>query len=727
MNRTFCYNFEKFYFSFQDTSIMDLKCRKAINPDVFWKGMHLNVRICRHFKEILGIDNRIINLANLFSLIVSRINQEKNVKIPRRFWHHFDFIVKININNYINVLAVHMRFIDASLSYCFINPDPAKHPQNTYSVPRINIQTMNPVEKQPEEFLDNPPIENAKGYVCKTCNGFYLPDNYKTHAELGPFAPNHSLAYNTDVEIQILVTINILSFKENRVECRFCPAVFNLLFHSSEMNKHAIGHANQLLNDDVSLLEAKEVLWEKTKDLPKSDLSVCLACNRIFPSPRHLFLHISIFDHTDEKNICLQCRICIRYKLQDHILAQHPEDAVCPYMCQVPSNEFPNHFHLFHNQASNNVPQTEVRKLKEEIQDFNYENEINGLYGIIKFDRHMDVTIKSQCLYQPIIPYIVGLYKDIDAQGWIMAENIINSRIDNKLIRIDYIPHIILNPLRFVSKVIMKNRQSNSEATQIENYHQLFDSPILPTDTLQFLSQAKIRYTRDLLSNFDAILLGNNQFRFIGSEEDIKLLNLSTAQMSGWKFNNTGVSFKNLNLEFDEFVMNELAKLDPDCSKTIFVESSLQPYMDTMPKEQRVHFLRQNVKNLAVAYLVLINKIHQQFRNVVVTTTFHSVNSCFYNQELEYIKMYNQYLRVGALHLQLGLLECDAFGINSFISEDETIYYKTDPQICKAMCDNRGTLTTFGRQMFRRKFKEFEYERTFLNWQAENHVGISIL
>ena len=143
-----------------------------------------------------------------------------------------------------------------------------------------------------------------------------------------------------------------------------------------------------------------------------------------------------------------------------------------------------------------------------------------------------------------------------------------------------------------------------------------------------------------------------------------------------------------------------------------WLDPTLDPYLkNTDPKHW---FLETNVGNLAYSFLKLAAKLQKKHPFVVVTTAIHVTDSPYYDQELEYIIQFNNYLKIGSLNLQLGLLELDDMNIYSYKTKDNLIYYRSTPKFTRTLFDYNGTPTDAGQNEIRQKIEHFEKDKIVL-------------
>ena len=692
---------------FQTSKMTD--CSKVMDPNNFLAGYFEMVTICPTLRKLLKIHNNTLPLSNLFVLL-GNILKEDDVNGPQILDGHFNPEDKLTKQNVVQIIAQHAKFANPHFKITYINNE---------GFPTIRIDDLEPRPIIIEHTND---VQLPNMEACSVCVGVYTTDNIIKHKEKGPLAEGHSLANSTDVELHILLALNAYSFLENHAYCNFCETRFNLMHSVPTLICHAQLHAGYLLDSKISLADAKEQLFRNLK-VKKPRVAVCMSCQRIFPNMKVLYLHLNLIEHTQDKNYCINCNTCLRTDTKEHIEIHHAEHAKCLYKCSIPGNLLAQHINAKHPNAVEIIPDPEMQMIAKK-KWITWEDIIIGLYGTVRFNRAFIQNTNCLLTSPNIGSNIANALQYIDPLGWKIAKHAIDIERHNtdnrrrqgeyKGINEDYIPLIKENPCRFVSKVAMIKRQNSSELIEVHSTLDMFGVPKMHKQNNAF-KQNSMRYTEDFINNYNIILMGNCHFRSLDNTDDTKMLNISTHTDSGWHFNALDDYTVNMNLEFDQFLRHNASRIAENCKLTIYIETSLTPILNEIPENQRANFLKNNISNLAFEIIRVAVNIQRKFRNVVITTSVHTLFSTCYTQELFYIRKFNLFIKTAALALNMGLLEFDQLGVYIHEHQKQVMFYKTDAKIDRPICDFHGTLTTYGKQKMTECIEKFEKEKqTFM-------------
>ena len=674
-------------------------CKRALDINVFTSASFEEMTLCPELRKLTGIETKSLPLVNLMT-IMGNIFRTEEEDIPNSLHEHFSPEKSINKNNALNIIARHARFTSPNLKYVFIRPD---------AIPTIRIDDLHENEVT---IVHEPEITIQNLVTCPTCVGLYTPGNLLKHKNQGPLADGHSLSRTTDLELHTLLAINTYTYSGVSAICKFCPRRFNLLYTGQGLIEHAQLHAGSLLDDNIPLLEAKELLFNS---IGNNNIACCLPCQRIFPSTKLFYLHVCLVEHTQRKNYCLECHACLTTDIKEHIKHEHREHATCIYSCTIADNLLSHHINNKHPNAHQLIPQPELRLIKQN-RTINWEHLLCGQYGNAKFDRRFVQTAEA-LLSQPAIgTNIANTYNFLDAFGWRITRNIMDARKHKNHIKSEYTPNILENVMRFITKIVLIERQDKAEVTREESTRNMFTVPPIENDDHGFLED-NIRYTADLLNFYDVIFFGNCHFKYLESSENLRVLNLCTTEDSGWNFDSLHEHAANMNLTFSNFVRDNTSRFSRPCNLTIYLESSLQPILKVIPDEQRPTFLRNNVFILAFEFLRLALSVQKTLPNVCVTTSPHLLYSKFYEEELKEIQRFNCYLKCACIQLNLGFLELDHHGIYVCKQDGQDMCYRTDRRDPRPLCDFRGNISLYGKQLFIKDITNFEKEREILQSQ----------
>ena len=112
------------------------------------------------------------------------------------------------------------------------------------------------------------------------------------------------------------------------------------------------------------------------------------------------------------------------------------------------------------------------------------------------------------------------------------------------------------------------------------------------------------------------------------------LLNLSADGPCSWDFLNDEVCLKGIEFSFHKHVDQITQQLPIGCDRTVILESSLYPVLLAVDPADRVRFLEDNIRELALAYLKLAIRASDQLPNLTVCTYFHAALRHEYLREM---------------------------------------------------------------------------------------------
>ena len=683
---------------------MEDNCKLSLTPNSILCGLNEKVNICEELQEILYLESNTMVLTNLHTLLSYKTRNTNSLNIPLAKKTHFGQIQTITERNILDIIAKHCRFVNPRYKSIFITP--------TLET-TISIEDLQP---HPDIQIEIPEFFFMDNTLCPTCTEHFPTAVFNNHKGLGPFAEGHTLAKINDQELTVLVTLNVFTISGKLLPCNFCTTSFNLMLPNPEIHKHARQHAEHLLEPDENLQDAKRKLFKQLRNKEMYETATCLPCGRIFPNTRLLFLHLCLVEHKDNKHYCLQCKICIRTDLKQHIITEHPRYATCPYACKIPENELAHHIQEIHHRAYQVVPKPEIQIItKRKVPHWN--NRITGQFGTLKIERKFHQEVNTLCSNPPTINNISDTFDYVEPLTKKICQNILNSRFENKSISAYHIPHIQENPLKFVSKILMIQRQRSSEMKREESALLAFTEHTEKPSNKAVLSESNPSYTDFMLKGYNVILVGNAHFKHIGSDQNIKIFNLSTTTNSVWNFNSLGTPTQKLNFEFNNFIETQFDNLYKKCELTIYLESSLHPFLEHIQESQRAAFLKRCGSNLATSLLKIAVQLQRKFKNVVVTTSLHTTYSKYYHEELQHVYHYNTVLKLGAIYLNLGILELDSLGFHTYKHNEKFIHFRTDSRLYAPIADFQGFLTEKTKEKILDLITNFEREREILKQQ----------
>ena len=306
----------------------------------------------------------------------------------------------------------------------------------------------------------------------------------------------------------------------------------------------------------------------------------------------------------------------------------------------------------------------------------------------------------------------------MDNTGWMIANKCLKAREEKKTLHSKYAAVIYRNPLRICTKIIIKNQLKESSVKRVESPYVVFQPLELSDAIYSHIYEATHNYNKQFLDQYDAVVFGNHMFKYLTPSPLLRILNLSTIQDCMWTFNSQGTEVPDVNLNFQTHIQSEISRFETDNSKICIIESSLHPLLSKIPKESRCEFLKNNIANIAKGYLEMATKIQYQTRYVCITTCMHCTYSPKLVQENTLITQFNEILIIGAMNLQLGVINLANLGITSISINDVLHHYYTNPYIEHPTFDFSGKLTKYGQECVKRMMYNFEQERLLLNEQA---------
>ena len=681
-------------------------CRDAIDITSFLRGSLNKIKPCEKLRILLDIDLPYVPYPTILVSLYRRMNENKDeyLPIPLQLAEHFSPHKEITKMNALDVLAHHCRYPQPDLKYIFVNPK---------NIPTITINDMepHPMNNRP---IEKPEIDDA-GF-CETCGAFLKKENYDTHVAKACFAEYHNLHEEPCLELKMILALNVFAAHGGpRVQCTICDEVYSTIVHNEEITEHALTHANKFLRAEENLFEAREKLWQNLMDMAKIGLQICVPCQRYFTNPRMYYLHLALFEHGIDKNICTSCKECYNTQMLGHFKDTHPLDVGCPFACVCSDPMLPHHIVGQHRQYNHAIPQIEAVQIRNVIEGLNFTNKIYGYFGTVTFDRSLILQTKAACSSPTYGLNVRNRYEKIDLAGWQVSKNITNARYKQKKIRKEYMKSIKINAFRFISKILLQERFDITMIKREEHPELIFHTSIQQPEENVFPSEFPIRYTMDLIQNTDVILFGNDTFNAITSTpQGIKVLNISTRQDTIWNCRSFGARCPQTEISFNDFILKNVKRIDKECEHTIVIEASLRPILNEIDPQQRVIFLQNNNAELARSYLAMVCEVQKRFKNTAATTYLHGLYSPHYAEELPLIYEYNEYIRVGALRLELGLIELDTAQIYPLKINNCNQFFRMNAQLSRPFCDRLGNLTPFGQDSIKEILTNFEKEKTIL-------------
>ena len=678
-------------------------CLDAIDITSFLRGSLEKIKPCNQLRTILEIDNAIIPYPTLLVHLHRKLHLERGqIPVPLPLTTHFYPHKNITKQNFLDVLAHHCRYPQADLKYIFVNPS---------SLPTIVVNDMQ-AHPNNNQVVKKTPIEDG---FCKTCGAYFKKENLKEHLSKACFAQYHTLHNEQCQELKMLLALNIFVSRGGpRVQCTICDRAYTTISHSYEITEHAVSHADKFLAPDAMLFDAKEKLWENLQEMEHTPLQICVPCQRYFTTSRMYYLHLALFDHMIEKNVCSECKMCINTQMITHYKEVHQLEAGCPFACVCADELLPHHITNQHRQYSNVIPEIEATQIKNVVAGINFSHKVYGEYGIITFDRNFIIQTKTAC-NSPIFGLnIINRYEKYDNHAWQVCKNIVKARLEKREIRSEYLKEIQRNPFRYVTKILLQERFDSSQVKREENPELIFHMSIQRPEENVFPHQFGIRYTTDLLEYIDVIIIGNDVFNSLTSSDTTKLLNVSTRENTIWVYRSFGGVFPQTEISYNDFITTNINRIEKGIEHTIVIEASLRPILEKVDPHQRVQFLSSNVSELARAFLAMVCEVQKQFKYTVITTYFHTLESPHFSEELPFVYQFNEYLRIASLILQLGLIEVDTAQIYTLQVNNREQHFRINSQLSQPFGDRYGNLTRFGRDTIIEMIAEFEKEKRLL-------------
>ena len=677
-------------------------CTEAVDVKAFLQGLLEHVRPCQDLQHLLDLDKPNLALPTLLLLIYRKIEEyDGRFPIPLNLTVPFSPHTYLSKENILDILCHHVRFCNPHHKYMFINPG---------ALPTISVTNL-----QPHPNNNNPIEETLNMCWCRECGAYLKPENFFAHKEEGPYAEFHSLHGSLDEELQMLLALAVFSAQGNILSCGFCTASYSILYHDSQITEHAKSHASHFLAANENPFTAKEKLWAVVQD-KGVQINLCLPCGRFFANTKLYYLHLIISPHYIDKNLCLPCQ---RYVTNEHML-EHLETAhllhtTCPFSCTVPKHLMAHHILNRHEQISHVIPRTEILEMKKSIEVFQVTDKVDGPYGYVTLDYRFEDFVKQNCSLEHNMD-LQKKYGFIDSHAWQICDRLLSARRLRRKLRPTYSKQVQINPNRFLTKLLIKARQTLLVSRQ-EDSTVIFQIPAIEKQNFAFPSELKAQYTKDILDKVDVVLIGNDLFSQLSSNTDIRLLNLSTTNSTIWSYRNFGQTHPDIpddEIMFDDYIQTTVQKIHRESDITIILEASLRPLLEKIPAGQRVLFLQRHFRELVRSFLMTVIEVQKKFKSVVVATYLHLLKSEHFSAELAIIAQYNELIRVSCLYLQCGLLELDTLQVVPVNTKTRIIYLRANTFDSRSLCDNSGNLTVYGHNSILDLICTLESERRLL-------------
>ena len=216
------------------------ECQRALDPHNIAAAFTEQVRLCRKFKKLLGIEQNQIKLATVVHKLLQKVDLPQQLIIPTKHVNHFIPHQVINKINWLDVIVHHVRLVYPRHKMMLKNQNNTKFeiklldytPEEIPAIPNL-----------PEEDLD-------VGQMCKVCLRYYDRENLEAHINEGPFAKNH-MCHTTNSNILDLLLAQVVFKVDGRwAKCRFCESQFSK-FMAAWLTTRLTG---MLLKKDISLI-----------------------------------------------------------------------------------------------------------------------------------------------------------------------------------------------------------------------------------------------------------------------------------------------------------------------------------------------------------------------------------------------------------------------------------------------------------------------------------------
>ena len=696
-----------------------MKCiNRAIHPAAFLMGWNEDIRVCDEFANVFGVP-QVLPFITLITIMAKFA--QRNFRIPSSHHSHFMPFSTVS-SNLCSLIGTHAEFIASHLRGLRIyTPNPVY-----ISLSNISVNIPLPLTSSPSLPPEFNSEQSEKVRACTICGFEGLEVLYQKSHSLGVFSRGHPLGSNMNTFCKLLFSIVTFSKGEYHMNCKKCKFLFDMRRGDcTQMITHAASHSPESLifKENDTLISATKRIWKLicTRSF-ETNFEVCVPCNRFFPNLKYLVLHTSLFHRSVTKNVCLTCKKKFNGNMNTHIERYHPSENKCPFLCDVKPNLFVHHIIKAHAQnlrypyALNDIEHSELIKLSKKSKFLQVVNSDTVIFNgkTLTLDVTFMNEIKAIVQYHGSNKDHINSYIRTDNLTGQILKSVIYARYQKLLLSPQIKALIMRAPIAAIlNRLLLFFRYKYRQIIPQHSTTAIFSD--IPQKFSLCVHTSMQKITDFELVNYQAVLIGNNLFRQVDTDRnEICLLNLTNPEPSYWKIGGLSM-LSNRNAKFEENLNNALATLPMNCNHLIFVEASLSPILKTIPIQQRLTFLKENFKELAIQFIKNIIDISEHYRKVVIVTMPHTLFSAFHQEESLYVQMFNATITTIALRLDLYLMDFHQIGVfevKENVNKPTFSTHSTYP--FTILTDKEENLTIEGQNLIRKHFRDFHFEFKWL-------------
>ena len=683
-----------------------MKCNTGyLAPRLFLLGLYQEVKLCPDLQDILELDNRVILLITLLTVLKKFI--DRGIKVPCSLISHFTPFVQITENNHFSFVGNHIEFVNPKIRILRFDPNDREF---------VFVSNLESIDKSMQSQLDVPKLSISEK-VCHTCGLTASNETFENFHKNGHFSTGHLLNISGEPDKMSAFMYTILNITKNHFKfyCKHCSFGDDIRKGDSKrFIEHIIQHSEKYSTfDKVKSIRCAQ--RELLKDIKSNtfNFEVCVSCYRIFETPAHLILHEQLFHPVKRVHFCLICKKKYFGKVSVHVQTYHKEVQMCPFNCYAIANVLIHHIILFHREnlkvplCLNHIELSEILRIRS-MKCKKYSNiTLTHKSKTCVMDRTFDRIVKNIITLDGLNSSQLKAYVNLEKNSLRTIRLLLQAKGNSA-------------PLHDISKSWFKQFHVTHVVNLLNNASgYIFKNSVQQTSPLNIFRELKCKRKLHLYPNiemlplfeinqYDAILVGNNLLMQINSDPNIiRCMNLSVDRRQAWKIKS--FSFEtNEKHNFEEHILKQIVKLETGAVKMMFIESSITPFLEKIDPTDRVQFLKDNVDEIACNFLHMIVKMLRQYEHIVIVTVPHTLFSSSFVEESKIVREYNEKLKVAALKLDIGIVELHQYGINEihYNSPKSRYFSSTVYQFC-SIVDYSETLTSEGKRLFLNHIRDY--------------------